>query len=120
MQKILLMIIGAFFLLLGIIGISVPILPTAPFVIAASWCFARSSPKFHHYLRQHQLFGKVLCDWEDKRIIRRSVKKLASAITLPSFLISAYLLGREHLLLIVIIGSVLIAVFYWIWQQREA
>src|SRR3990167_1186840 len=54
-------------LAIGIIGIFMPILPTAPFVILSAYCFAKSSPRFHHWLLHHPILGPPLRDWESGR-----------------------------------------------------
>lgn len=69
--------IGAVALILGIIGIVVPVLPTTPFVLLAAACWARASPRFHHWLSRHRFFGPIIENWENRRAIPRRAKYLA-------------------------------------------
>jgi len=66
-----------FFLLLGGIGVVLPLLPTTPFVLLAAACFAKSSPRMHGWLLHSELFGPLLLDWERNRCVSRKVKWLA-------------------------------------------
>ena len=50
---------------LGTMGIFVPGLPTTPFVLLASWCFYRSSPRLQAWLLQSFL-GKYIREYRDK------------------------------------------------------
>ena len=43
-------------LLLGIIGIFLPGLPTVPFVLLAAGCWSRTSPRFHRWLSEHRMW----------------------------------------------------------------
>lgn len=70
-------LLGLFFLLLGGIGVALPLLPTTPFVILAAACFAKSSPRMHNWLCQSELFGPVLRDWERQKCVSPRVKVLA-------------------------------------------
>ena len=49
---------GLFFVLLGLIGIVIPGLPTTIFMILAAACFFRSSTKMYDWVINHPLFGK--------------------------------------------------------------
>lgn len=70
-------LLGAFFLLLGAVGVILPLLPTTPFVLLAAGCFARSSPRLHRWLLASALFGPVLRDWENKHCVACRVKRFA-------------------------------------------
>lgn len=73
-------LLGAIALLLGIIGIFLPVLPTTPFVILAAACWARASPRFHRRLHQHRVFGPMVRDWEERRAVPRRAKYLAFTV----------------------------------------
>src|SRR5262245_48191153 len=75
-------LVGAGFVLLGLayLGVLLPGLPTTPFLLGASYCFVRSSPRLHRWLRRSPVFGKFLHDWEVHRGIRTPVRVFAIAI----------------------------------------
>ena len=58
-------ILGSIAVVLGTLGIFVPGLPTTPFVLLASWCFYRSSPRLQEWLLQSFL-GKYIREYRDK------------------------------------------------------
>lgn len=70
-------IVGWAMIVLAIIGIVLPIMPTVPFLLVASWCFTRSSPRFHRWLNNHRIFGPPIKQWEEKRAISTFVKVFA-------------------------------------------
>lgn len=83
-----LLLVGLISLLLGVIGIVVPLLPTVPFILLAAFCFARSSSRLHTWLMCHPWFADALRDWESKRAMRRGLKRKAYVATSISFAIS--------------------------------
>jgi uncharacterized membrane protein YbaN (DUF454 family) len=57
-------IAGILFLGIAYIGIIVPGIPWSTPSLIATYCFARSSKKFHDYMLNHKLFGPFIKDWQ--------------------------------------------------------
>lgn len=77
-MKYIYLIIGHLSLILGIIGIFLPVLPTTPFLILSAFMYSKSSPKLHSYLLNHKLIGPPLKDWEENRVISIKAKIIAT------------------------------------------
>jgi hypothetical protein len=74
---------------LGFIGVLVPGLPTTVFVLAASYCFARSSPSMERWLLSHRWFGPPLRHFRETGGMTRSGKTSALGSMWAATLISA-------------------------------
>nr|WP_283165269.1 YbaN family protein [Shewanella litorisediminis] len=83
-----LLVIGLISLVLGVAGVFLPLLPTVPFVLLAAFCFARSSERLHRWLMAHPWFADALSNWEQKKAIRRGLKRKAMVLSSLSFAIS--------------------------------
>lgn len=79
---------GGIALLLGLIGIVLPVLPTTPFVLLAAFCFSNGSPRMRHWLVNHAVFGPLIADWEAHGAIARPIKRLSCSIMAGVFLVS--------------------------------
>src|SRR5690625_7984724 len=67
LRRSLLYITGCVSLLLGFIGVFLPLLPTTPFLLLASACFLRSSPKAAEWMLNNRYFGEYVRDF--RRIV---------------------------------------------------
>lgn len=100
---------------LAVVGAVLPLVPTTPFLLLASWCFYRGSPRIHAWLHRSRLFGPTLDDWHHYRALRGGVKRRAivmvAAVVGASLLLNA-LPGwlRWVLLALVAVG------LYTIWS----
>ena len=75
--RVLLVALGTLSLVLGVIGIFVPGLPTTPFVLLAAACYARASRRFFGWLVSNPTFGPLVLEWHRHRSLPRRVKRLA-------------------------------------------
>ena len=93
MKKTLYIILGSVFIVLAIVGVFLPLLPTTPFIILAAFFFSQSSERCHQWLLNNKVFGPILYSWENSRCIPAFAKTLSfsmififasvSIITLP-------------------------------------
>lgn len=117
--KILYISLGWFFVLLGVVGVLLPLLPTTPFLILALVLFARSSPRFHKMLLNNRWVGKGLKQWEEKKSVSRQTKRNASILVLISFSLSIAILAGRLELQIFLVGIATILLFF-IWRLKES
>lgn len=100
---------------LAIIGVFLPLLPTVPFLLLASFLFARSSSRLHYWLLSHRTFGPMIEDWNRSGAIRRPAKQLATLSIAVVFGISLVFGVPSHVLIIQAV--VLSAVLLFIWTR---
>ncbi|MBN1946915.1 MAG: YbaN family protein [Bradymonadales bacterium] len=63
--RALLVAAGTLFVLLGLIGVVVPVLPTTPFLLLAGGCYLRSSRRLYRWLYTNRVFGEYLRRYRD-------------------------------------------------------
>jgi uncharacterized protein len=98
--------IGFISLGLGVIGIALPVLPTTPFLLLASFCFMKGSKKFDAWFRNTAIYRKQLEPFLQERAltVRAKITILLFAdvmIAIPFIRFDNVIL-RAALLLIVI------------------
>ena len=99
MFRTLWLLIGLTSLVLGIVGIVLPLLPTTPFVLLSAYCFARSSPRLHDWLLAHRLLGPLITDWRLHRAIAPRAKWLAVG-SMGAVFVAAWALGAPDKVLL--------------------
>lgn len=110
---------GVSALVLGLIGVVVPVLPTTPFVLLAAACFARASTRLHDALLGQRDLGPVIREWQEHRAMPRRAKRFAYGLMLLSFSGSILLMDSIwHRLMLASLGLVL-GFFLWRVPVRE-
>ena len=101
--KFLLIAAGWIFVVLGVIGIFLPLMPTTIFFILAAACFARSSEKFYNWLIYHPKFGKFIRDYWEHRGMPLKSKIIAVAMVIISIGSSALFFAEKTYLKILLV-----------------
>ena len=113
MYQTLLRVAGLLFVGLAGLGALLPVLPTTPFLLLASYCFVRSSPAWNERLLRTPVFGPLLIDWQQKGGVRAHVKLTAVSTICCVIGMTLWLgqlppLGQALLLLFAGIGLVVV------------
>ena len=98
------LISGFLLVAIGVIGIFLPLLPTTIFLILASVCFLKSSPKANEWLRNHKVLGGYIDNYQNKTGLTRNAK-ITNIITLwISISLSAIFLTDELYIKIILLA----------------
>lgn len=105
------------FLVLGIVGAFLPVLPTTPFILLSAWAAARSSPRLLGWLENHTAFGPMIRDWRRGGVVSRKAKWMSSGFMAAS---GAWLLWSNHprWAAWAAIGC-MACVALWLWRRPE-
>jgi len=74
LTKGILVVLGTFFLVLGIIGIFIPLLPTTPFLLLTAACYIRGSKTFYNKLIKNRWLGKYIKNYQEGKGIPLTLK----------------------------------------------
>ena len=105
-MKYLYFIVGLVFMLIGMIGVVLPILPTTPFLLAALFFFTKSSSRAKIWFQGTKLYQNHLNDFVTRRAMTLRTKVMllsfASTMLLIAFLMMNNIYGRITIVLLVI------------------
>lgn len=102
---------------LGVIGVFVPLLPTTPFLLLATLCFFRSSPKAYLWICEQPVLGESIKNWQKYRAISRKTKVIAGSMILISVLF--VWLKATNIYVQIAVTCILISVLGFILTRNE-
>ncbi len=85
------LIAGFFFVGLGLVGAYLPLLPTTPFLLLASYFLMRSWPAMNARVQRIPIFGRYLRDWQEEQGVRIEVKLTATGVCLVTVSLGLWL-----------------------------
>ncbi|TNC80348.1 MAG: DUF454 domain-containing protein [Oleiphilus sp.] len=89
-----LLIMGWLCVILGIIGLVMPMMPGAVFLALAAWFFSRSSERFHLWLMQHRHLGPVVRAWKTGEGFDRTLRRRILLIMWGSMVLSMAIIAK--------------------------
>ncbi|NLG81834.1 MAG: DUF454 domain-containing protein [Bacilli bacterium] len=116
-MRIFMMIIGFIALGLGVIGIFLPLIPTTPLVLLASFLFLKSSKKLHTWLLNNKYLGPYIKNYLDKKGIPLKTKIFVLITLWLSILFSVFIV-LDKLYLRLLLLTVASIVTFVIMKQR--
>jgi uncharacterized protein len=84
-KKALLVAAGSLCIVLAVLGLFLPLLPTTPFLLLALWAFTRASPALAERLRRNRRFGPALRAWQERGEVSRGTRARALVLLLAGW-----------------------------------
>ena len=115
-RVLLLKIAGTLSLVIGGIGIILPLLPTTPFLLLAAVCYAKSSKGCYRWLIYNRWFGEYIRNWHEGRGIPMKTKALSILFLILTIghcavFVVPFFIGKVALIIIAVCVSVHILSF---------
>lgn len=110
------MALGWLALVVGIVGVFVPLLPTTPLVLLAVFFFSKGSQRLHLWLIQHRHLGRYARDWEREQVIPPVGKYASTLLMVPSVGL-VILTGELSPMPSGAMLAALVAVLWFIWSR---
>lgn len=105
-MKLLYFIIGGISALLGMIGILLPVLPTTPFLLLATFCFAKSSTRFHAWFLSTRVYKNHLECFVSERAMTLRTKVCLLAFASTMLLLAMYFI--DNLFMRIFLGMLIV------------
>lgn len=106
-------VLGTLFLVVGVIGIFVPILPTTPFLLLASACYVRGSSRLHAWLLSHGRLGAFIRAYEEGRGIPLRAKAVALTMMWASIGYALYRFPMPWLQVLLVAIGTGVTIYLW-------
>ena len=118
-MKILLITLGSLSLVLGVIGIFIPLLPTTPLLLLSAWCYFRSSEKLYLKLINSKHLGTYIKNFRENKVIPIKTKIYIITLLWISLIYCIFFVANGILWLQIILAIILIGVTLHILSYKS-
>ncbi|MBP3331371.1 MAG: YbaN family protein [Tidjanibacter sp.] len=105
-MRILFILLGSLSLVLAVVGIFLPLLPTTPLLLLAAALYLRSSPRLYEWLLNHKYLGPYIRNFREHRAIPLRAKIVSVALIWITLLYCALWVVSQIWIKILLIGLV--------------
>ena len=109
-KKIIYIILGSISLILGVIGIILPLLPTTPFILLALFFYFRSSEKLYNWVLNHKLFGSLVYNYVKHKTVSKKSKIFALLLLWSTIIVSTILIDQLIVYIVLPIIALLVSI----------
>ena len=117
--KYLLIILGSLSLALGVIGIFIPLLPTTPFLLLASFCYLRSSQRLYQWLMGHKIFGAYIYNYIAYKAVSKNIKVGTFILLWATLILSILLTDYIHVRIILVLIGVGVSIHLYMLKTLK-
>ena len=110
-KKVLYIILGSLCLVLGSVGIFLPILPTTPFLLLSSYFYVRSSEKLYNWLINHKIFGRYIYNYVTYKAVPKKAKITAILMIIITVPIAVVLIDNIYTYIIIPIIALIVCIY---------
>ena len=111
--RITMLVLGCICVVLGIVGLFVPMMPGAVFLVLAAWLFSRSSERFHDWLLEHRHLGPIVHAWRSGEGFDRALRRRILMIMWGSMLLSMVIIGKLWGVLVIGCCGILVTIYLY-------
>lgn len=116
-KKYIYITVGLISVVLGTIGVILPILPTTPFLLLASYCFAKGSDRFNNWFINTKLYKNHLDSFVKERAM--TLKEKICILAFADFMLAFPLIILDSLFMkILIVVLILFKFYYFIFRIK--
>lgn len=109
--------IGLIAFVLGCIGVALPVLPTTPFLLLASFCFTRGSEKFNNWFINTKVYKKHMKSFVDERSM--TLKQKIIILSFADFMLMFPLIKIDNIYMrITLILLITFKFYYFIFKIK--
>ena len=94
-MKYILIIFGSISLVLGVIGIFLPLLPTTPFLLLAAALYVRSSENLYNWLIHQKYLGTYIRNFREHKAIPLRAKIISVTLVWATLLYCAFFISEN-------------------------
>lgn len=94
-MKFLFAFLGSVSLVLGVMGIFLPVLPTTPFLLLSAAMYMRSSQRLYDWLMSHKHLGAYIRNFREHKALPLRVKIVSVTMVWVTLLYCAFSVAKE-------------------------
>ena len=114
MNKLFFFILANLTLVLAVIGIALPILPTTPLLMVSCYFYSKSSPRFNTWLINTRLYEKYAKDFVESRSL--TLKRKVFLLSFASTMLLFPLIILNNVFKVIIVLTYIYLYYYFIFK----
>ncbi|MEX1377847.1 MAG: YbaN family protein [Eubacteriales bacterium] len=118
-KKVFFIFLGTLSLVIGVIGIFVPLLPTTPLLLLSAYCYLKSSEKRYNRLMNSNHLGKYIKNYMEHRSVTKKAKYITLIILWVSLTASIIIVNIFYVRLLLLIVGIVVSIHLILLRTLE-